>query len=473
VSSNLSAVSDLTLADFENEALDTLMAYASIASLSPMFDAHWASSGHIEEAIQLLATWAKGRALRSFDVSIHRLEGRTPVLVVSVDATAPTSGTVVLYGHLDKQPPLGDWSEGLGPFTPVRRGDRVYARGVADDGYSTFSALLALETLEAHDVPHARCVVLIEASEESGSSDLEFHLDALGPHLGAVQLMICLDSGALTYDRLWVTTSLRGVVIAQVRVAVLEQGVHSGSASGVVPSSFRVLRQLLDRIEDASTGDIALSELHAPIPEQILQAANELASEFGDLIADELPTLEGVRVMGDSPAQRILRRNWYPTLSVTGMGGIPEPELAGNVLRPFTTAVLSLRLPPNVDATLASAALERVLSTDVPSGAQVTVTVEGASGWVAPSLEPWLAEALEEASIKAFGRGPGFTGEGGSIPFLGSLAKRYPGVQFVATGVLGPHSNAHGIDEMLDLPMAVGVTNAVATVIGAHAKREV
>jgi acetylornithine deacetylase/succinyl-diaminopimelate desuccinylase-like protein len=392
-------------------------------------------------------------------------------LVVSVEATAPTTGTVVLYGHLDKQPPLGDWSEGLAPFTPVRRGDRLYARGVADDGYSTFSALLALESLEANAIAHARCVVLIEASEESGSSDLEFYLDALREHLGQVELMICLDSGALTYDRLWVTTSLRGVVIAQLRVAVLEQGVHSGSASGVAPSSFRVLRQLLDRVEDPSTGEILLREMHATIPEEHARAADELADEFGDLIAEELPTLEGVRLMGGSAAERILRRTWWPTLSVTGMGGIPAPELAGNVLRPFTSAVLSLRLPPTVDADVASAALERVLGTDVPSGAQVTVNVEGADGWVAPALEPWLEDALDEASSAAFGRAPGFTGEGGSIPFLGSLAKRYPGVQFVATGVLGPHSNAHGIDEMLDLPMAVGVTNAVATVIGAHAKK--
>jgi len=466
-------VAELTLEDFEREALAALSDYGAIACLSPMFDPQWQSSGRIEEAIQLLANWARGRALGSFDVHINRLEGRTPVLVVTVEATAPTTGTVVLYGHLDKQPPLGDWSTGLAPFTPVRRGNRLYARGVAADGYSTFSALLALESLEANAIPHARCVVLIEASEESGSPDLESHLDALAAHLGDVELMVCLDSGGLTYDRLWVTTSLRGNVIAHVRVEVLERGVHSGSASGVVPSSFRVLRQLLDRVEDATTGDILLGELRATIPDDHQHAASDLATEFGDLLAGELPTLEGVRVMGDSAAERILRRTWWPTLSVTGMGGIPEPELAGNVLRPFTTAVLSFRLPPTIDAHAAGQAIERALSADPPSGARVSVTVDGADGWVAPPLETWLADALEQASVGAFGRAPGFTGEGGSIPFLGSLAKRYPEVQFVATGVLGPQSNAHGIDEMLDLPMAVGITNAVATVIGAHAQRKV
>ena len=469
---NLEHVSELTLEDFENEALETLSSYARIACLSPMFDAQWEQNGKIEDALQLFASWARRRQFGSFSVDVHRLDGRTPVLTVTVEPTAPTTGTVLLYGHLDKQPPLGDWSEGLAPFSPVRRGDRLYARGVADDGYAIFSALLALESLEANGVPHARCVVLIEASEESGSPDLEFYLDDLKDHLGDVELLVCLDSGALTYDRLWVTTSLRGIIVAEVRIAVLAQGQHSGSASGVVPSSFRILRELLDRVEDATTGDILLPEFQSVIPDEHVQAARALAKEFGDIIARELPTLEGVQVMGDSPQNRILRRTWYPTLSVTGMGGIPSPESAGNVLRPFTTAVLSLRLPPNVDAEHASEALKVALTTNVPSHAKVDVKIEGAKGWLAPTLAPWLVEALEEASINAFGRAPGFTGEGGSIPFLASLAARYPGVQFVATGVLGPQSNAHGIDEMLDLPMAVGVTNAVATVVGAHARKE-
>ncbi len=465
-------MSEITLADFENEALPTLTTYAKIACLSPMFDAQWEQNGKIEEAIQLLGAWARARALRSFEVEIHRLEGRTPVLVVSVESTAPTTGTVLLYGHLDKQPPLGDWSEGLAPFAPVRRGDRVYARGVADDGYSTFSALLALESLEANDIPHARCVVLIEASEESGSSDLESHLDALAEHLGQVELLICLDSGALTYDRLWVTTSLRGVVIAEVNVAVLEQGVHSGAASGVVPSSFRVLRQLLDRVEDAATGEVLVAELNAEIPAAEVEAANAVAKEFGDIIARGLPTLEGVELMGASAQERILRRTWYPTLSIVGIGGVPAPEIAGNVLRPYTTATLSFRLPPSVDAESARDALIPILTTGVPSSAIVTLENWSiGSGWSSPALAPWLASALEQASLDAYDHTPGFTGEGGSIPFLASLGKRYPDVQFVATGVLGPHSNAHGIDEMLDLPMAVGVTNAVATVIGAHAKK--
>jgi acetylornithine deacetylase/succinyl-diaminopimelate desuccinylase-like protein len=405
-------------------------------------------------------------------VSIHHLDGRTPVLVVTIDATTPGEATAVLYGHLDKQPPLGDWSTGLEPYAPVRRGDRLFARGVADDGYSTFSALLAIENMEANNIAHSRIVVLIEASEESGSPDLEAYLDELAEHLGNVELMICLDSGALTYDRLWVTTSLRGMLHVELTIKVLTQGQHSGSASGVVPSSFRVLRQLLDRVEDATTGDVLLDELKCEIPANYVDDAAALAQEFGDVIAHELPTLDGLQLMGDSPEDRILRRTWFPTLSVVGMGGIPEPEIAGNVLRPFTTAVLSFRLPPTVDAQRAADAVIAALTSDVPSSADVTIKTIAADGWMTPPLAPWLRHALEVASQEAFGRAPGFTGEGGTIPFLASLAKRYPEVQFVATGVLGPQSNAHAIDEMLDLPMAVGVTNCVSTVLGAFAAQK-
>lgn len=460
----------LTLADFERDALDALTRYGAIACLSPAFDAHWQESGHLEEALALLAQWCNERKLQNFDVRVQRLEGRTPLLVVTVEATGTKTDTAVLYGHFDKQPPLGDWSDGLAPFVPVRRENRLYARGVADDGYATFAALLALEELEAQGIAHGRYVVLIEASEESGSPDLEAHLDALSDHLGNVDLMICLDSGALTYDRLWVTTSLRGVVNVELTIKVLTQGQHSGVASGVVPSSFRILRQLLDRLEDSTTGEVTLRALHATIPESHVLAATAIAKEFGDVVAEELPTVDGLALMGRDGADRLLRRTWAPTLSVVGMGGIPAPDIAGNVLRPSTTVVLSFRLPPSINADDAVAAIDEVLTHDVPSNAQVTVTYQPASGWVTPPLAPWLEVALEEASRSAFGRAPGFTGEGGTIPFLGALAKRYPKVQFVATGVLGPHSNAHGIDEMLDLDMTVAVTNAIVSVLSAHAR---
>ncbi len=470
--SNLAGMPLLSLDDFERDALEALMEFARIPSMSPEFDAEWAEHGYLEQAAQLLAKWASSRKLAQFDVTVHHLEGRTPMLVVTVGTTAGDEDTVVLYGHLDKQPPLGDWSEGLDPFVPVLRDHRLYARGVSDDGYAIFSALSAIEAMEVNRIPHSRCVVLIEASEESGSTDLEAYLDYLTDHLGNVDLLICLDSGALTYDRLWVTTSLRGLVNVEVTVRVLEQSQHSGSLSGVVPSSFRVLRQLLDRVEDSTTGEVLVQEMHADIPEAAVQSTRHIAEEFGNVLANEIPSVPGLELMGSTEAERLLHRTWYPALSVIGMGGIPSPDIAGNVLRAFTTAVLSFRLPPTVDDKRAGEAVVRILSSDPPSNAIVNASIRSdGNGWAAPAFAPWLASALEEASLDAFGRPVGFTGEGGSIPFLASLAKRYPGVQFVATGVGGPHSNAHAIDEMLDLPMAVGVTNAVITVLKAHANK--
>src|SRR5579863_1940339 len=302
----------MNLADFERDALEALTTFATIPCLSPGFDTEWVQHGHIDQAIELLSDWALARKIADFDVEIHRLDNRTPILVVTIAATAPGDGTAVLYGHLDKQPPLGNWSDGLGPYEPVRRDDRLFARGVGDDGYSTFAALLAIEAMEANDIPHSRCVVLIEASEESGSPDLEAYLDYLKDHLGTVELMICLDSGALTYDRLWVTKPLRGVVNVDLEIEVLSQGQHSGSASGVVPSSFRILRELLDRVEDATTGEVLVPQMRATIPDADVRAASELAAEFGDIIGRELPTLEGVELMGANAEERILRRTWYP-----------------------------------------------------------------------------------------------------------------------------------------------------------------
>lgn len=454
---------------FEASALGVLEEYATIPCLSPNFDASWAQHGHIARAMSLFATWASGLGLADAAVTVRELPGRTPLLAIDVPATAPSSGTVVCYGHLDKQPALGEWAPGLAPFTPVRRGDLLYARGVADDGYAVFAALLGIAALKREGVGHARCLVLIEASEESSSPDLEAHLDALGADLGDVELLICLDSGALTYDRLWVTTSLRGMAILTVRIDVLAHGVHSGSAGGVVPSSFRILRELLDRIEHPRTGEVLLRELHVKIPDADLAAAGVVARDLGDPVADEMPCVKGLELLGRDGADRLVRRTWEPSVSLIGIDGIPGPADAANLIRPYTTAVIGVRLPPSLSSAVAVDVLTRALTSNPPCGATVTVSSIHADGWVAPPLAPWLRDALVDASNAAFGRDPGFVGEGGSIPFLASLGKRFDGVQFLATGVLGPGANAHGPDEALHLPTAAKVADVVASVIGAHA----
>jgi acetylornithine deacetylase/succinyl-diaminopimelate desuccinylase-like protein len=449
------------------EALVTLCRYTEIDCLSPAFDASWREHHKIADAATLLADWVSARAIPGLAVQIVEIPDRTPALLVEIPASqpGPDAGAVLIYGHLDKQPPLGEWRSGLAPFQPVREGDRLYGRGTADDGYSTFAALLAVEALAGLGVPYGRIVVLIEASEESGSPDLAAHLDALEPRIGRPKLVVCLDSGCHTYDRLWLTTSLRGLAQVKLSVSVLTEGIHSGNSGAGVPSSFRVLRELLSRIEDETTGDIVLAELRAPIPELHREIAQKVAQEFPHAVRAELPITEGLELAGSSEADRLLGRAWRPTLCVTGIGGIPGSSDAGNVLRASTTAVLSVRLPPSLDAGRAERALYEALTADPPQGASVHVEVQASQGWAGGELPDWLDDALSEASVGAFGRNYSCIGEGGTIPFLAALDARFPGVPFVATGVLGPQSNAHGPNEFLHIPMVKSLTAAVASLL--------
>jgi acetylornithine deacetylase/succinyl-diaminopimelate desuccinylase-like protein len=458
----------LAAALFVTNGLPVLEQYTAIECLSPAFDARWSTHGAIDIAVELLAKWCGERAIPACRVEVVRLPGRTPLIFAEIAATegAAERATTLLYGHFDKQPALGPWADGLGPFTPVYRGDRLYGRGTADDGYATFSAFSAIESLAQRGVAHGRILVLIEGSEESGSPDLDAYLDHLAPRLGTPGLVICLDSGCVTYDRLWVTTSLRGTIVGTLRVDVLTNGVHSGQAGGVVPSSFRIARQLLDRIEDDTTGDLLVKELHAEIPPHRRAEIEQVAESFGMEGAGVFPVVEGLKLTGDTPAERIERGTWRASLAVTAQEGMPDLEDGGNVLRPFTTLKLSIRIPPNVDAAGAAKALTKALTSEPPDGAHVTFDVPHlAQGWDAPPTEGWLAEAVESASLTHFGKRPAALGLGGSIPFMDSLGRRYPATQFLATGVLGPESNAHGPNEFLHVPTAEAVTCCVADVL--------
>lgn len=455
------------------EIVPTLVEYIAIPNKSPSFEPDWEKLGHMEKAVELFVAWAE-RKLPALNatLSVERLPGRTPLIFIDVPGSARDGDTVLLYGHLDKQPEMTGWAEGKGPWIPVLEGDKLYGRGGADDGYAMFGALGALLALKEQGVPHARAVVVIEASEESGSPDLPIYMDALAEKIGDVSLVVCLDSGCGDYDRLWLTTSLRGMVGGTLRVDVLEEGVHSGDASGVVPSSFRVMRQLLARIEDIETGAIKGDAFNAPIPEERQRQAKVAAQALGDQVYAKFPWVDGMKPNGAELDQLVLNRTWRPALSITGFAGAPEPVNAGNVLRPFTEAKLSLRVPPTADAKKASAELKRILETDPPYGAKVSYAGEkDGSGWNAPATAPWLEAALEDASHASFGKPVAMMGEGGSIPFMGMLGEKFPKAQFVVTGVLGPHSNAHGPNEFLHIPMGKRVTEVVARVLAAHAVR--
>ena len=447
--------------------------YIRIPNVSAAFDDDWAAHGYMDEAVALVREWCAARAVAGMRIDVHEIPGRTPLILIEIPAFGEGSNddTVLLYGHVDKQPEMSGWRNGLGPWTPVIENGRLYGRGGADDGYAAFASLAAIEAVQAGGGSHARCVVVIEASEESGSPDLPAHLAALAARIGVPSLVLCLDSGALDYERLWVTTSLRGVVAGVLTVRILTEGVHSGDASGVVPSSFRIARDLLDRVENSATGEILVDELHVKIPPDRIAQAKATAAEFAP-IAHDMPFVDGAQPMTDNPAEQLINRTWKPTLSVIGADGFPPMDRAGNVLRPFTSLRLSFRIPPGCDPDRALAAIADRLTTDPPYGAQVTFTGrEAAPGWNAPSFAPWLDAALDEASTTSWGRPARAFGEGGSIPFMGMLGEQFPDAQFVVTGVLGPGSNAHGPNEFLDLACGERVTAALSIVLDRHARR--
>ncbi|TCP57313.1 acetylornithine deacetylase/succinyl-diaminopimelate desuccinylase-like protein [Tamaricihabitans halophyticus] len=456
---------------WSSSVLPSLSELVRIPAVSQNFDPEWAEHGQLHAAVAHVRDWLNARKLPGARVEIVQLDGRSPLLLLDVPGTAD-AGTVLLYGHLDKQPPMGGWSAGLDPWEPVVRDGKLFGRGAADDGYAGYAATTAIEAVRAAGGTHSRCVVLLETGEESGSPDLPAYLEQLRDQLGAVNLVVCLDSGGNDYERLWLTTSLRGLVSLDVTVRVLESGQHSGLASGVVPSSFRVMRQLLDRVEDSTTGEILLPELNVRVPENRVAEARSSADAAPGAIRGAFPLVAGGRPVVADEAELVLNNSWRPTLSVIGAAGFPEPLDAGNVLRPYSTLTLSFRLPPTADASAALAAVQRALTTDVPYGAEVTLSrVEAQGGWNAPDLAPWLEATLDTVGDRVFGAPCGTIGLGGSIPFMGLLASTYPEAQFVITGALGQDSNAHVPDEWLHLDQAQRVTEAVAHILHAHATR--
>ncbi|MBI1733625.1 MAG: M20 family metallopeptidase [Candidatus Rokubacteria bacterium] len=452
---------------WDGTIVPTLVEYVRIPAKSPAFDPAWRANGHLDRAVALVRGWSERRPLEGLTVEVAQLEGRTPVILMEIPGS--TDDTVLLYGHCDKQPEMVGWADGLGPWTPVIRDDKLFGRGAADDGYAAFAALTAIEALQQARVPHARCVVLIEACEESGSDDLPVYVEALAKRIGTPSLVVCLDSGCGTYDRLWATTSLRGIVNGELSVEVLTEGVHSGAASGIIPSSFRIARQLLSRLEDEATGEIRPRDLHADIPPDRREQARAVATVLGDDVWRRFPFVPGMGPVRRDPFELELANTWRPALAVTGASGLPLPADGGNVLRPRTTLKLSLRLPPTADAVRAASRLTEILEADPPYGARVRFTHETpGNGWNAPSFSPWLLESVARASTTFFGKPPVFQGTGGSIPFMSMLGEKFPEAQFVITGVLGPGSNAHGPNEFLHLPTGVRVTACVAQILADH-----
>ena len=465
---------------WDDDLVAQLSDYIAIPAKSPMFDPDWAQHGFIDTVVRNAAQWVEAQKVTGLSLEVIRLPGRTPVLFFEVPACtgnsnqAASSQTVLMYGHLDKQPEFTGWRGDLGPWTPKYEDGKLYGRGGADDGYAIYAAITAIQALKSQGAAHPRIVGLVETCEESGSYDLLPYIDALRPRLGDVALVICLDSGAGNYDQLWLTSSLRGMASGTLKVEVLTEGVHSGDASGLVPSSFRILRHLLDRLEDSATGRLLPAAFHCEVPDDRLRQAQATAAILGDELYKRFPwahadcggASQTMLPTTTDPLQALLSRTWAPTLSVTGAEGLPDLKNAGNVLRPFTAFKLSLRLPPLVEAGPAVQLLKALLEDNAPYNAKVSFEGSaGATGWNAPSTAPWFEQALNAASQDYFGAPCGYIGQGGTIPLMNMLSLGFPKAQMMVCGVLGPKSNAHGPNEFLHVPYAKKLTAAVAQVI--------
>ena len=471
-------------AKWDGDIVRQLTDYIAIPAKSPGFDADWSTHGYLETVLRNAADWVLAQKVEGLRLEIIRLarpDGtpRTPVLFFEIDATrADSDTTVLMYGHLDKQPEFSGWRNDLGPWTPKYEDGKLYGRGGADDGYAVYASIAAVQALKSQNVPHPRIVGLIETCEESGSYDLLPYIDALrapdNNRLGDVGLVVCLDSGAGNYDQLWLTTSLRGMASGTLKVEILTEGVHSGDASGLVPSSFRIMRHVLDRLEDSATGRLLPASFHCEVPADRLAQAQATAAILGDEIYKRFPwahddcggSTSFALPTTTEPVQALLNRTWTPTLSVTGAEGFPALKDAGNVLRPYTAFKLSLRLPPLVDAASAVQELKTVLEDNAPYQARVTFESHGgATGWNAPAATPWFEQAMNDASLATFGAPCGYIGQGGTIPLMNMLSLGFPKAQMMVCGVLGPKSNAHGPNEFLHVPYARRLTAAVAQVI--------
>lgn len=479
---DLSDLSHFVNRRWDDEIVPQLVDYVRIPAKSPVFDANWQARGELARVVATARTWAATQPIAGLTLEIIELPGLTPCLLFDCPAThgAGDDRTVMFYGHLDKQPEMSGWREDLGPYKPVIEGGRLYGRGSADDGYALYAALAAIGGLDAAGIRRPRCVGLIETSEESGSPDLPAYLEALKGRFGEVQLVCGLDSGCGNYDQLWVTTSLRGLAGGTLTVEILEQGVHSGLASGIVPSSFRIARKLLNRLDDVDTGRVVLADLHTEIPPQRLAEARQAGAILGEAVWRQFPWAgcdhagnhvpvaafgQAMPVTTD-PVEALLNRTWRPALAVTGVGHMPSLADAGNVLRPRTALKLSMRLPPTVDAGMATARIKAALEQDPPYGARVSFEAEhAANGWSAPPTASWLADAVDDLSQQVYGKPVAWIGEGGTIPFMDMLGRYFPAAQFLITGVLGPNSNAHGPDEFLDIGYGRKLTTAVAGVV--------
>lgn len=368
--------------EWHENVIPSLADFIRIPNVSPSFDSEWDTNGLQVQAFDHVTKWAEAQKLENCKIELLKDAGRTPLLIMEIEARE-SERACMLYAHIDKQPPMGVWMEGLGPYLPAVKDGKLYGRGAVDDGYGFYCAITSIKAIQAQGLPCPRIVMLFEGCEESGSRDLPYYMDKLGGRIGTPDLICCLDAGCGNYEQLWLTTSLRGNAAFSLTVQTLSEGAHSGVASGIVPSSFRICRELLSRIEDEKTG-LVVAELHAEVPPSRVRQAEAAAAILGETVVRNFAWVDGAHpVAKEAPvAEHILSRTWRPALSVTGCDGLPAAAVAGNVMLPFTKLKMSMRLPPTLNAAHAAQRMKEILTSDPPQGAQITYEpVSTGNGW--------------------------------------------------------------------------------------------
>jgi len=448
--------------DFDENILPGLQDFVRIDNLSPDFDPEWETNMKAENAGNHLINWAMKQGVKGMKAELVKEKGRTHLVFIEIESQG-IDKTVLLYGHYDKQPPLGEWDEGLAPTKPVIKNGLLYGRGASDDGYALFAIVESVKLIQLQNKKHGRILITIESGEESGSPDLVYYLKKLSDRIKEPDLMICMDSGCKDYSTLWMTTSLRGVCAVECEVECLQESVHSGTGSGIAPDSFTVLRQLFDRLDDAKTSKV-LAPLHVEIPPYRLEDAQKLADYAKEkAVTDLVKLLPNVKPLTEDYKEIILNNTWRPTVVVTGMTGFPAAEGAGNVLRAKTKAKISIRLPPTFDHKESEKIIADILTKDPPYNSKITVKIiNSGNGWAAKDLHPALKKSFSASSQFLFGRDYFNCGEGGSIPFISELAELFPKCEILVTGVLGPGSNAHCLNECLNLDYTTKMIVALA-----------
>jgi acetylornithine deacetylase/succinyl-diaminopimelate desuccinylase-like protein len=266
--------------------------FVRVPNLTPMVDDKYLENGLLEQAMDLVDNYINKLEIKGLSRKIFKTEKGLPLITYIVEPSEGVTRNVMVYGHIDKQPYGEGWD--TDPKDPVIKGDCMYGRGSADDGYSAFSCMLAVKVGQELGVKMPRICLVLETEEESGSASLIPLLNQAKDVIGTPDVCLCMDSGAFDYNKLWVTSSLRGICILDLTVQVGKAGYHSGEVGGIVPETFRIVRQLLDRLDDSKTGE-PCDELKIEVPEWKRKEAEEITAIAGKELYEKYAVEEGAQ----------------------------------------------------------------------------------------------------------------------------------------------------------------------------------